>query len=376
MDSEILIIGGGIAGSTAAIHLSRLGHSVILIEKEAGPHHKICGEFISHEALLYLNEIGINLKELGAVEYKYFRLHSGFFHSCVPLTTSSFGISRFLLDEALINKAKECGANVQRGVKVTDIQKESLSSDTYNVYTSKSTFKAKTIFFATGKHEIKHLHHRTGKDNSAVAFKMYFKLTDKKIHSLSNYIDLYVFRGGYAGLSLIENRDVNLCFILDKNLCKQLKGDFWKILLYLKQKNPGLRDYLENAEPKWDYPLIKANAPLGYLYEPSVNNTEKQKSNGIYYIGDQFAVIPPLTGLGMNISLLTARKAAYSYHDNKTNSLNKYNRDIYFTLKPKITLAYRIHKLFKYPALTSFCLLFLKYVPSFLGWLYNRTRIK
>ena len=43
---EVLIIGGGLAGLTAGIHLSQQGFDVFLIEKYAYPHHKVCGEYV------------------------------------------------------------------------------------------------------------------------------------------------------------------------------------------------------------------------------------------------------------------------------------------------------------------------------------------
>jgi flavin-dependent dehydrogenase len=45
-ESEILIIGGGLAGLTATLHLEKAGLSVILIEKTTYPHHKVCGEYV------------------------------------------------------------------------------------------------------------------------------------------------------------------------------------------------------------------------------------------------------------------------------------------------------------------------------------------
>ncbi|RZJ73742.1 MAG: FAD-binding oxidoreductase, partial [Flavobacterium sp.] len=46
IQTEILIIGGGLAGLTAALHLNKQGFDVTLIEKSAYPHHKVCGEYI------------------------------------------------------------------------------------------------------------------------------------------------------------------------------------------------------------------------------------------------------------------------------------------------------------------------------------------
>ena len=57
---RIGIIGGGLAGLTAALHLSKAGFEVLLFEKERYPKHKVCGEYISNEILPYWTALGVN----------------------------------------------------------------------------------------------------------------------------------------------------------------------------------------------------------------------------------------------------------------------------------------------------------------------------
>ena len=59
--NEVLIVGGGLAGLISAIHLSKNGFHVILIEKNEFPKHKVCGEYISNEVLDYLSWLEINI---------------------------------------------------------------------------------------------------------------------------------------------------------------------------------------------------------------------------------------------------------------------------------------------------------------------------
>ena len=63
-ESEIIIIGGGLAGLTAAIHLSKNGFDVTVIEKNNYPRHKVCGEYISNEVLPYFTGLGIDIQSL------------------------------------------------------------------------------------------------------------------------------------------------------------------------------------------------------------------------------------------------------------------------------------------------------------------------
>ena len=104
-DKEVIIIGGGLAGLTSAIHLSKLGHSVTVIEKNTFPKHKDCGEYISNEVLPYLNWLNLNIAALNPTNITKleFSTASGkTIKSILPL--GGFGISRFALDEYLYRK--------------------------------------------------------------------------------------------------------------------------------------------------------------------------------------------------------------------------------------------------------------------------------
>ena len=71
---DVIIVGGGLAGLTAAIHLAQENHSVLVLEKKRYPHHKVCGEYVSNEILPYLKKIGISLRNLGAVQINILQL--------------------------------------------------------------------------------------------------------------------------------------------------------------------------------------------------------------------------------------------------------------------------------------------------------------
>ena len=71
---DVLIIGGGLAGLTTAIHLSKQNVKVLVIEKQKYPHHKVCGEYVSNEVLPDLKKLGVNPLYHNAAEISNFKI--------------------------------------------------------------------------------------------------------------------------------------------------------------------------------------------------------------------------------------------------------------------------------------------------------------
>src|SRR3954447_9654392 len=57
-DAEVIIVGGGPAGSTMATRLAQRGHRVLLLDKAKFPRHKACSEYINAGAAQLLDQMG------------------------------------------------------------------------------------------------------------------------------------------------------------------------------------------------------------------------------------------------------------------------------------------------------------------------------
>src|SRR3569833_2222073 len=97
-----VVIGGGPAGAMTAFRLAAAGCEVILLEKQREPHHKVCGEFLSAEAMGYLDRVGVDPRALGARPIQRVRLHTGHSSVYTELPFSALSLSRRTLDEALL----------------------------------------------------------------------------------------------------------------------------------------------------------------------------------------------------------------------------------------------------------------------------------
>ena len=104
-----LVIGGGLAGSMLAIRLAAAGRSVTLLEKERTAHHKVCGEFLSPEAVEYLHQAGIEPLTLGAATIHHLRLSSKQRVVEADLPFTALSLSRYVLDEFMLSRATASG---------------------------------------------------------------------------------------------------------------------------------------------------------------------------------------------------------------------------------------------------------------------------
>jgi len=303
LQDEVLILGGGVAGCAASIALARKGRSVTLIEREPTPRHKVCGEFLSGEALEDLDALGIHVASLGAVPIDYVRLAAARRAAEAPLPFPAASLTRKALDTALIAEAIAAGVRVERGRSVQALQRT-----TANVWQATlddgTTREAPTVFLATGKHDLRG-HTRPKDPEQWVAFKMYFRLAPAQSAELADASELMLYPGGYGGIQPVEGGIANFCCVVQRRHLARAGHRWESFLAKMQQDCPHLAMRLAGAEPLLSKPIAITHIPYGYI--------RRTTENGIYCIGDQAAVIPSFTGDGISIALHTARCAAAAY---------------------------------------------------------------
>ena len=94
-DVPFIAVGGGLAGAAFALELARNRASVSVLEATRGPHHKVCGEFLSAEAQRLIAYLGLDLAALGATSIGRFRLAAGRHRAEAPLPFRAAGLSRW-----------------------------------------------------------------------------------------------------------------------------------------------------------------------------------------------------------------------------------------------------------------------------------------
>lgn len=295
--ADCLVIGGGLAGAMAALRLSQAGREVVLVERERGAHHKVCGEFLSPEAVGYLRAAGVDPAALGAPSIDHLRLAAGNGVAECALPFTAYSLSRHVLDAALLERVEMQGCAVRRGVAVETLTRD---GGEWSAQLSGGQVRAQSVFLATGKHDLRGWARPAGRQNDLVGFKMHWRLQPAQKEALRGAMDLFLFRGGYGGLALVEGGAANLCFVVRKSKLRR-SGGWPGLIARIRVENRAIRERLDGAVAAWERPFAISSIPYGYLARGSPD---------CWLLGDQAAVIPSFTGDGMSIALHSGVLAA------------------------------------------------------------------
>ncbi|MEZ7945425.1 MAG: NAD(P)/FAD-dependent oxidoreductase [Flavobacteriaceae bacterium] len=356
---DVIIVGGGLAGLTSAIHLSTRKKRVLLIEKNEYPKHKVCGEYISNEVLPYLNSLGINPINEGAKQITKVHISttkSNLIKGELPL--GGFGMSRYFLDDLLVKKAR------LNGVKILKDTVDSIhfKKDSFTITTKSSgVFQSKVTVGAFGK-------------RSSLDQKMKRKFIQKKSPYLAvkihvkgvfpeNLVALHNFKGGYCGVSKVENNAINVCYITEYRSFKKHKNitDFQEQVVF---KNKHLRKIFKESSPVFEKPLTISQVSF---------QTKNPVEDHIIMCGDTAGMIHPLCGNGMGMAISSAKLAStrilqFLNGEIKTREgLEKqYLRDWNKEFKIRLKAGHFIAWLFRNQTISQIAYSILKRIPSLL----------
>ena len=366
---DIIVIGGGLAGLCNAIHLSKMGKKVLLIEKNEYPKHKVCGEYISNEVLPYLDFLEVNPFDFGAVRINKFQLSttkSNIISAKLPL--GGFGISRYTLDLVLSEKAKENGVMILQDT-VLDV---TFLKDFFQVETKQnSIFTSKIAIGAFGKRSL--LDVKMGR-NFIQKKSPYLGV---KIHVKGNFkedlVALHNFKGGYCGVSKVENNAINLCYITNYATFKQYKNieDFQEQVVF---KNNYLKEIFHSSEALFEKPLSISQISF---------ETKKPVENHILMCGDSAGMIHPLCGNGMSMAIQSAQLASkliLNYFNGEIETRKELEKQYIRQWNRKFSLRLKaghfIAMLFRKDTIASVLLQILKKLPFLLPIIIKQTHGK
>ena len=362
-----VIIGGGPAGATAALLLARAGRAVTLIERNAGPTNKVCGDFLSAEAIEAIAALGVDIAALAPSEITNVRLVHGKRIATARLPFPALGLTRRALDEALLRQAELSGATVLRGCPVRSINRSngSLRLDCG----SAGTVAADTVFLATGKHDLRGAA-RPMRGTGLVGMKMYYALDPRQQAGLRGHVELILFVGGYAGLQLVESDRAVLCVLVPGARLRAVDGQWDKLFESLTHESPHLAERLNGARPMLDRPLAIAGLPYGYTHAPNAKD-----SPNLFRLGDQATVIASLTGDGVALALASATLASNILLAHG-NAAGAYHLAWARRVAPQMRLSSLIHRACLVSAAQPWLLLLCRCWPRAMRLAASRTRVR
>ncbi|NND61977.1 MAG: NAD(P)/FAD-dependent oxidoreductase [Flavobacteriaceae bacterium] len=324
---DVVIVGGGLAGLTAALHLSTVEVRVLLIEQHEYPNHKVCGEYLSNEILDYLKYLGVDPLEAGAVEIDELEIstiNGKKVRSKLPL--GGFGISRFALDALMFNAVKE-----EMDVVIDTVVDISFDDDIFRVNTQNGeTFSGTYVLGAFGKRSKldKSLQREfILKKSRWLAVKCHY---DYRFPS--NLVALHNFTGGYCGLSKVENDKVNACYLVTYDSFKKV-NDIEEFQQKVMSENKHLKHFFENAMPVFEKPLA-----IGQISFDS----KKLVEDHILMIGDSAGLIHPLCGNGMSMAIHSAKMVSEILLSAVKCNINRNEVETYYSKAWKKTFSSRL----------------------------------
>ena len=327
--SHVIVVGGGLAGLTAAIHLSKFNMKVTLIEKNEFPKHKVCGEYISNEVLPYLEWLEVNVSDLKPTrltEFQFSTTNGTTIFSQLPL--GGFGVSRYELDHFLYKKALSNGCiMIKDSVEDVVFHNEKFTITTLN----DTILSADFVLGAFGKRsniDVKLNRNHIQKKSPWLAVKAHYSGEFP-----ANLVGLHNFNGGYCGVSKVENNIVNICYLVEYDSFKRYKNvtDLQNAVV---TQNPHLNEIFTNSTLLFEKPLTISQISF---------ERKSPVEQHMLLIGDAAGLIHPLCGNGMAMAIHSAKMAcdAILSFENKISTTRK-ELEIKYSVNWRNKLGFRI----------------------------------
>jgi flavin-dependent dehydrogenase len=280
MIEDCVIIGGGVAGLSAANRLVDSGVSPLIIEAGSFPSHKICGEFFSNECLPQLKEWQIPMTS----KITQARFVSGKKEMEFTLPVAAESCSRYSFDAMLLDRAKRKGAKILTETSVKSFENE---SEIYVLHLSDGQkISARHLMIGTGR--IPQLIQKAP-DMKYMGFKAHFE--NINIHDC---VEMHLFSGGYFGISSVDAKTVNVACLVKKEYVNHPE-EFINNLLQQNERFSNARMVF----PKW---------LTGQLPEFGIRKNTDLRN--VFWIGDAAGSIPPICGEGLAIGITSGCMAA------------------------------------------------------------------
>lgn len=306
---DVAIVGGGPGGATLAALLAKCGISVSVFDRDEFPRDKLCGEFLSYDALPVLDLIGLGpmLDEAGASRIRTCRLVGPRRAYSFDLPREARGISRLRLDDMLLRRAGSLGASVHEGWTVDTVNRtaEGFALHVRDAAKEQHHVTAKLVVGAWGRwgRIDRQLERPFTRDMARrhFGFKRHYRAIAGGLSPASGTIELYSFGRGYLGVNAVEGDDVNICGLVHASRLDGHRGGWETFVDNLPGEGEHFARLLGAHQAAQEHFLSS---------EPVIFAARSPVVSGILMVGDAAGLIDPLAGNGMAMAIQSALVAA------------------------------------------------------------------
>lgn len=370
---DVAVIGGGPAGTAAAIPLSRAGYSTLVLEARATPHDKLCGEFLSPECRSLLEQLGVGdtIRALHPTDLQTASLIASDGTRWTAPLPGALGLSRYQLDHALLTQAAAQGAVVHDAETCTGVSGNLHDGFRLTTRTARGqeAYRARVVISAHGKRSI--MDRALGRHFLGLPYPLFGMKRHFRGPALTAGVELHGFKGGYCGLAMVEDGTVNLCFLADETVFRYGGGRVEPFLKQVGHHNPLFGEWLKQAEPvgaQWLSVGALAFGARGPVHRD------------VLLAGDAAGLIAPLAGDGIAMALRNGQLCAAQVvgfmqgHQSADKLKTHYTRRWNTEFLPRIRLAGWLQSLALRPPLFRAALQLFRLIPPVGRWAVNHTR--
>jgi len=326
---DLVVIGGGPAGSAAAITAARAGAHVLQLERGLLPRQRVCGEFVSPESLEILSGLIGDHELLGTSQsISATRIFVDDEILTLPIRPSAASITRYDLDSALWQASLANGVECRQQVRVQRIETEQL----FRIKTPNESFEAKAVINATGRWSNLRAHDQRSSLPKQLGAKAHFREADPTAS-----VDLYFFEGGYCGVQPVARDVVNVCAVVEASVATSL------------DEIVALHPKLWRRSRGWEQIFSTVST------SPLIFRKPQPVADDVFQVGDAAGFIDPFVGDGISLALrsgVMAGETLAPFLQNESSLedvLAVYSKRYMAELVPPFRAASQLRRLFRIP---------------------------